>query len=73
MCVMLMTEAASGWTLSRKSLVGLIVPTRMHFLYQWKGGDKRIHVIEVFLQFDLHPINVPGIAFAPPKKIGFSG
>lgn len=31
------------------------------------------YVIEVFLQFDLHPINVPRIAFAPPKKIGFSG
>lgn len=31
------------------------------------------YVIEVSLQFDLHPINDPGIAFAPPKKIGFSG
>lgn len=24
------------------------------------------------LQFDLHPINVPGIAFAQLEKIGFS-
>lgn len=31
------------------------------------------YVIEVStLQFDLHPINVPGIAFAQLEKIGFS-
>lgn len=30
------------------------------------------YVVEDFLQFDLHPINDPGIAFAPLKKIGFS-
>lgn len=32
------------------------------------------YVIEVStLQFDLDPINVPGIAFAQLEKIGFSG
>lgn len=32
------------------------------------------YVIEAStLQFDLHPINVPGIAFAQLEKIGFSG
>lgn len=31
------------------------------------------YVVEASLQFDLHPINDPGIAFTPLKKIGFSG
>lgn len=39
-----------------------------------KGKTEDSYVIEVStLQFDLHPINVPGIAFAQLEKIGFSG
>lgn len=44
-------------------------------LYAWRKKDTEdSFVIEVStLQFDLHPINVPGIAFAQLEKIGFSG
>lgn len=39
-----------------------------------KKGTEDSYVIEAStLQFDLHPINVPGIAFAQLEKIGFSG
>lgn len=49
-------------------------------MYAWGGLKKKkretedSYVIEAStLQFDLHPINVPGIAFAQLEKIGFSG
>jgi len=43
-------------------------------LYSWRKKETEdSYVIEVStLQFDLHPINVPGIAFAQLEKIGFS-
>lgn len=46
----------------------------MYFVYLEKKETEDSYVIEVStLQFDLHPINVPGIAFAQLEKIGFSG
>ena len=45
----------------------------MNFICLVKIETRDSHVIEVSaLQFDLHPINAPGIAFAQLEKIGFS-
>lgn len=46
----------------------------MYFVFQEKKETEDSYLIEVStLQFDPHPINVPGIAFAQLEKIGFSG